>query len=83
METNGTQRELGAFFQEVKELRHDYRSLRTSINILDESQRRLERDLFDLRAELRAFNSKVMALCASAVAVVTAGAWALDFWASL
>ena len=83
METNGTQRELGAFFQEVKELRHDYRSLRTSIHILDESQRRLERDLFDLRAELRAFNSKVMALCASAVAVVTAVAWALDFWASL
>ena len=83
METNGTQRELGAFFQEVKELRHDYRSLRTSIHILDESQRRLERDLFDLRAELRAFNSKVMALCASAVAVVTAVAWALDFWSSL
>ena len=80
---NGTQRELGAFFQEVKELRHDYRNLKQVIDLMDENQRRLERELMELRAELKTFQAKTATLCATAVALVTAVAWALDFWARL
>lgn len=80
---NGTQRELGAFFQEVKELRHDYRNLKQVIDLMDENQRRLERELMELRAELKTFQAKTATLCAVSVAVVTGAAWALDFWTRL
>lgn len=83
VEGNGVQRELGAFFQEVKELRHDYRNLRQVIDMLDENQRRLERELMELRSELKTFQAKTATLCATAVALVTAVAWALDFWSQL
>lgn len=83
LEGNGTQRELGMFFQQVEELRHDYRNLKQVIDLMDENQRRLERELMELRAELRTFQAKTATLCAVSVAVVTGAAWALDFWTRL
>lgn len=83
MDGNGTQRELGSFFAQVQELRHDYRDLKTVIEILDANQRRLERELMELRSELKTFQAKTMTLCAVAVAVVTASAWSLEFWAAV
>lgn len=80
MEGNGHQRELGQFFQEVKELRHDYGSLKMVINGLDERHRDLERELMHLRAELKTFQAKIMAMASGAVAVITAGAWAIQLF---
>ena len=83
---NGDQRELGSFFQEVKELRHDYRNLKMIVDqgqsMLDETQRRLERELMELHSELKTFQAKVATLCEVAVAVITASAWLLQFWAN-
>lgn len=81
MEGNGHQRELGQFFQEVKEIRHDYQSLKMVVSALDENQRNLERELMGLRSDLKAFQAKIMALSSGAIAVFSAGAWAIQiFW---
>ena len=82
MEGNGHQRELGQFFQEVKELRHDYQNLKTVVNLLDENQRNLERELMGLRADLKTFQAKIMSMGAGAVAVISAGAWVIQFTVS-
>lgn len=78
MENNGHQRELGKFFQEVKELRHDYAALKTSCNILDENQRNTERELLALRSELEKFQAKIMTIGSVSLAIVTAGAWLIQ-----
>mgnify|MGYP003632773518 FL=1 len=80
MEGNGHQRELGQFFQEVKELRHDYQSLKTVINMLDENQRNLERELMSLRGELKTFQAKLMTMGSVSIAVITAGAWVIQIF---
>ena len=80
MESNGHQRELGQFFQEVKELRHDYQNLKTVINMLDENQRNLERELMLLRSDLKTFQAKMMTMGSVAVAVITAGAWVIQIF---
>jgi len=80
METNGTQRELGQFFQEVKELRHDHSNLRAVLSALDENQRNLERELMSLRSELKTFQAKIMATGSGSLAILTAGAWALQIY---
>jgi septal ring factor EnvC (AmiA/AmiB activator) len=80
MEGNGTQRELGQFFQEVKELRHDHSNLRIVLNALDENQRSLERELMHLRSELKTFQAKIMATGSGSLAILTAGAWALQIY---
>tara|TARA_R110002074_G_scaffold295513_3_gene467115 strand:+ start:213 stop:464 length:252 start_codon:yes stop_codon:yes gene_type:complete len=80
MENNGHQRELGQFFQEVKELRHDYQSLKTVVNLLDENQRALERELMGLRSELKTFQAKIMSVCSASIALITAGAWIIQVY---
>ena len=81
MEGNGHQRELGQFFQEVKELRHDYQNIKMVVTELDQNQRNLERELMGLRSDLKAFQAKIMALSSAAIAVFSAGAWAIQlFW---
>ena len=80
MENNGHQTELGQFFQEVKELRHDYQNLKMVVSVLDENQRNLERELMGLRSDLKAFQAKIMAMASGAVAVITAGAWAIQLF---
>ena len=80
MESNEHQRELGQFFQEVKELRHDYQSLKTVINILDENQRNLEKELIHLRSELQTFQAKLMTMGSVSIAVITAGAWVIQIF---
>jgi len=80
MEGNGHQRELGQFFQEVKELRHDYQNLKTVINMLDENQRNLERELMNLRGELKTFQAKLMTMGSVSIAVITAGAWVIQIF---
>ena len=80
MENNGHQRELGQFFQEVKELRHDYQNLKMVVSVLDENQRNLERELMGLRSDLKAFQAKIMAMASGAVTVITAGAWAIQLF---
>jgi chromosome segregation ATPase len=82
-DTNANQRELGSFFQQVSELRHDIRNLKQELLLLDDNQRRLERELMELRAELKTFQAKTMTLCATLVALVTACAWALEFYTSI
>jgi len=83
MEGNGHQRELGMFFQQVEELRHDYRNLKTVIDMMDANQRRLERELMELCAELKTFQAKTATLCAVSVAVVTGAAWGIELWTKL
>lgn len=80
MEGNGHQRELGQFFQEVKELRHDYQSLKAIINMLDENQRNLERELMNLRGDLKTFQAKLMTMGSVSIAVITAGAWVIQIF---
>lgn len=80
MENNGHQRELGQFFQEVKELRHDYQSLKTVCNLLDENQRALERELMGLRSELKTFQAKIMSMGSVCIAMITAGAWIIQVY---
>ena len=80
MESGETQRELGQFFQEVKEVRHDHRNLRALLSALDENQRNLERELMNLRSDLKTFQAKIMATGSGSLAILTAGAWALQIY---
>tara|TARA_R110002020_G_scaffold100301_1_gene237267 strand:+ start:394 stop:666 length:273 start_codon:yes stop_codon:yes gene_type:complete len=81
-QANGHQRELGQFFQEVKELRHDYGSLKSSCNILDENQRNTERELMGLRSDLEKFQAKIMTIGSVSIAIITAGAWVIQIIAN-
>ena len=79
MEQNGSQREMGARFQELSELRHDLRNLRQSISLLDSEQRNQERTIMELRSELMQMRTKIMTSVAVVIAFFSIFAWSLEW----
>lgn len=79
MEQNGSQREMGARFQELSELRHDLRNLRQSISLLDSEQRNQERTIMELRSELMQMRTKIMTSVAVVIAFFSMFAWSLEW----
>ena len=79
MENNGSQREIGARFQEVQELRHDIKNVRQSLSLLDSELRKNERMILDLRSDVLQIKTKVMTSLAVIVAFLSVSAWALEW----
>ena len=79
MENNGSQREIGARFQEVQELRHDIKNVRQSLLLLDSELRKNERMILDLRSDVLQIKTKVMTSLAVIVAFLSVSAWALEW----
>ena len=80
MESNGSQREIGARFQEVQELRHDIKNIRQSLTLLDSEIRKNERMILDLRSDLLQMKTKVMTSLAVVVSLLSVSAWALEWF---
>ena len=80
MPENGSQREMGARFQEVSELRHDLRNLKQSLLLLDSEQRSQERRIMELKSEIIQIKTKIMTLAAVAIAFISVSAWALEWF---
>jgi len=78
--SNGSQRELGQFFQEIVELRHDVRNVRQVLDSIDGENRRFDRELIELRAEIAQFRGRLTTGIAVGVALASAGAWAIEMW---
>jgi uncharacterized protein (DUF3084 family) len=57
-----TEREVGAALQELKEVRHDYRNLRTIVMLLSEQQDRMKIDQAKLHTKLFTVASVVVGL---------------------
>jgi len=79
LENNGSQREIGARFQEVQELRHDIKNVRQSLLLLDSELRKNERMILDLRSDVLQIKTKVMTSLAVIVAFLSVSAWALEW----
>jgi chromosome segregation ATPase len=77
---NGSQREMGARFQEVSELRHDLRNLKQSLILLDSEQRSQERRLMELKSEIIQIKTKIMTLAAVVIAFLSISAWVLEWF---
>ena len=80
MESNGSQREIGARFQEVQELRHDIKNVRQSLLLLDSEIRKNERMILDLRSDLLQMKTKVMTSLAVIVSLLSVSAWSLEWF---
>lgn len=80
MESNGSQRELGARFQEVQELRHDIRNIRQTLTLIDSEMRKNERMTLELRSDLLQMKTKVMTSLAVVVSLLSVSAWALEWF---
>ena len=80
MEQNGSQREMGARFQELSELRHDLRNLRQTISLLDHEQRNQERMIMELRSDLMQMRTKIMTSVAVIIAFLSVFAWSLEWF---
>jgi len=79
-DSNGSQREIGARFQEVLELRHDIRNVRQSILLIDTQMREQERMILELRSDVLQIRTKVMTSLAVVVAFLSISAWALEWF---
>lgn len=77
---NGDQREIGARFQEVLELRHDIRNVRQVIVIIESQLREQERMIFELRSDVLQIRTKVMTSLAVVVAFLSISAWVLEWF---
>jgi hypothetical protein len=77
---NGDQREIGARFQEVLELRHDIRNVRQVIVIIESQLREQERMIFELRSDVLQIRTKVMTSLAVIVAFLSISAWVLEWF---
>lgn len=79
-DSNGSQREIGARFQEVLELRHDIRNVRQSILLIDTQMREQERMILELRSDVLQIRTKVMTSLAVVVAFLSISAWVLEWF---
>jgi len=77
---NGDQREIGARFQEVLELRHDIRNVRQVIVSIESQLREQERMIFELKSDVLQIRTKVMTSLAVIVAFLSMSAWALEWF---
>jgi hypothetical protein len=71
-EENISNREVGAALQELVEVRHDYRNLRTIVHALDEEQDRLRLELAKTKIAIRT----AIGVIAAAIGVI---GWLIDF----
>jgi len=71
-----TEREVGAALQELKEVRHDYRNLRTIVVLVSEEQDRLRLEHEKLKTRLTTVISVVAGLFTLAVSIL--GIWKVD-----
>jgi len=71
-EENISNREVGAALQELVEVRHDYRNLRTIVYALDEEQDRLRLELAKTKIAIRT----AIGVIAAAIGVI---GWLIDF----
>jgi len=78
-EGNGTQREIGARFQEIAELRHDFRNMRQTITLLENLFRENEKQLFSLKSEIMQVKTRIMTAAGFAVAFISVLAWAVEW----
>ena len=79
-EANGSQREIGARFQEILELRHDLRNMRQAITLLESLFRDNEKQLFDLKSEIMQVKTRIMTAAGFAVAFISVLAWAVEWY---
>ena len=71
-EENISNREVGAALQELVEVRHDYRNLRTIVHALDKEQDRLRLELAKTKIAIRT----AIGVIAAAIGVI---GWLIDF----
>jgi len=71
-----TEREVGAALQELKEVRHDYRNLRTIVVLVSEEQDRLRLEHEKLKTRLTTVISVVAGLFTLAVSIL--GIWKVE-----
>jgi regulator of replication initiation timing len=71
-----TEREVGAALQELKEVRHDYRNLRTIVMLVSEEQDRLRLEHEKLKTRLTTVISVVAGLFTLAVSIL--GIWKVE-----
>jgi hypothetical protein len=71
-EENISNREVGAALQELAEVRHDYRNLRTIVYALDEEQDRLRLELAKTKIAIRT----AIGVISAAIGVI---GWLIDF----
>lgn len=67
-----TDRELGAALQELREVRHDHRNLRTIVLLLSDQQEDLRLDYAKLKTRLTTVISVVVGLFTLAISVLSA-----------
>tara|TARA_R110002096_G_scaffold181921_2_gene359656 strand:- start:314 stop:568 length:255 start_codon:yes stop_codon:yes gene_type:complete len=79
-EANGSQREIGARFQEILELRHDLRNMRQAITLLESLFRDNEKQLFDLKSEIMQVKTRIMTAAGFAVALISVLAWSVEWY---
>ena len=73
-----TGREFATVENQVLELRHDIKQLRTAIDSLVDIQRDQDRSISELRVALEQTRTRITTGLAIGTAVVSAGAWALS-----
>ncbi len=71
-----TEREVGAALQELKEVRHDYRNLRTIVMLVSEEQDELRLEHEKLKTRLTTVISVVVGLFTLAVSIL--GIWKVE-----
>lgn len=67
-----TDRELGAALQELREVRHDHRNLRTIVLLLSDQQEDLRLDYAKLKTRLTTVISVVVGLFTLAISILSA-----------
>lgn len=72
MEDYITNREIGAALQELSEVRHDFRNLRLTVNLLAEEQERMKLD----HARLK---TRITTIVAAGVVLFSVIGWLLEF----
>jgi len=71
-----TEREVGAALQELKEVRHDHRNLRTIVTLVAEEQDKLRLEHEKLKTRLTTVISVVVGLFSLAVSIL--GIWKVE-----
>tara|TARA_R110000751_G_scaffold107689_1_gene204212 strand:- start:651 stop:887 length:237 start_codon:yes stop_codon:yes gene_type:complete len=71
-EASFTDRELGAALQELQEVRHDYRNLRTIVTFISEQQEEMRLDHARLKTRLTTVVSAVVGLFTLVISILSA-----------